>query len=561
MGYKIVIRSPNWIGDCIMALPAIDALKHRFPDSEIYIAAKQYLCDLYKNISDIRGTIPLPDGSGAGSVLEATRILRRHRFNLGVLFTNSFSSALLFKLAGIKKTIGYVKDLRGFLLDRKLPFPHNDKHHIHFYLDIVAALDEGQPMGEPGMYSNNLAITEGEREETRTALTAMGIGLAKTPTIIGISTSAAYGSAKAWLPERFSQLIQRLANNETSVWLLGSGKERDKIEEIVSAAGCNNVFNLAGRLSLRQSIAAMSLCNLFISNDSGLMHIASSLDLPLIALFGPTRSDKTGPLHDRATVIHYPETCQCAPCLHRECPLDHCCMKAITVDEVYNAATRFNFSREGREGKQRSTREGLDVGNGRDRSFSEGNKNKAIFLDRDGTIIEDRHYICDLSQSEVFPFAYEAVQRMNRMGYKVIGVTNQSAIARGICTVEQVETTHREIRETLAQQGAVIDAFYYCPYHEDGVVEEYRQANHPWRKPQPGMLVQAAEDFGIYLGQSYMIGDAASDIQAGINAGCKTVLVLTGKGKNTQKELEQKGIVPGFTCENILTALDFIESQ
>lgn len=545
MGFKIVVRSPNWIGDCIMALPAIRALKSRFPDSEIYITAKHYLCDLYKNIDEITGIIPIPENNGIGAIIKSARILRTYRFNLGVLFTNSFRSALLFKLAGIKKTIGYIKDCRTFLLNRKLPFPHNDKHHIHFYLDIAAALNEGQSMGPPETYSNKLILTGAERDEARTELISIGIEIDKT--IIGISPSAAYGSAKAWLPDRFAQLIQRLSNNETAIIMFGSGNEREMIEEIITAAGREGVYNLAGRFNLRRSIAAMSYCNLFISNDSGLMHIASSLDLPLAVLFGPTRSDKTGPLHNDAIVIHYPESCECWPCLYRECSLDHRCMKAITVDDVHNA------SRELLNRGAPSNKPTYRVPPG-------GERNKAVFLDRDGTIIEDRNYICHLSQSVIFPFAYEAIRGMNRMGYKVIGITNQSAIARGICTPEQVESTHNEIQAAMVRYGAVIEAFYYCPYHEAGVVEEFRKLNHPWRKPEPGMLLQAAEDFDIDLGRSYMIGDAVSDIQAGINAGCITVLVLTGKGRETQLYLEKNCIVPDFICQDILSALDCIES-
>ncbi|NIM17083.1 MAG: HAD-IIIA family hydrolase [Candidatus Aminicenantes bacterium] len=183
--------------------------------------------------------------------------------------------------------------------------------------------------------------------------------------------------------------------------------------------------------------------------------------------------------------------------------------------------------------------------------------NRAIFLDRDGTIIEERGYICHLSESEIFPFAFEAVRQMNQHHFKVIGITNQSAIARAICTQEQVETMHAEIREAFLQRQAVIETFYYCPYHADGVVEEFKK-NHPWRKPSPGMLLQAAVDYNIDLLESYMMGDDTIDIQAGKNAGCKTVLVLTGKGRQTREKLKQNRISPDLTAENILIAFNKI---
>jgi D-glycero-D-manno-heptose 1,7-bisphosphate phosphatase len=183
--------------------------------------------------------------------------------------------------------------------------------------------------------------------------------------------------------------------------------------------------------------------------------------------------------------------------------------------------------------------------------------NKAIFLDRDGTIIKEKGYICFLRQSEIFPFTAEAVRRMNENHFKVIGITNQSAVARGICTREQVETIHKEIINTLAKQGAVIHGFYYCPYHEQGVIPGYRKKSG-WRKPQPGMILQAAKDFNIDLSQSYMIGDHRVDIETGKNAGCRTVLVLTGKGRETREKLAGTNIQPDLITGNIFTAIEKI---
>lgn len=182
------------------------------------------------------------------------------------------------------------------------------------------------------------------------------------------------------------------------------------------------------------------------------------------------------------------------------------------------------------------------------------NMNKAIFFDRDGTIIEERGYISRLRQSEIFPFTAEAVRLMNENHFKAIVITNQSAIARGICTPEQVETIHREISETLAKQGAVIDRFYYCPFHTEGVIPAYKKKSE-CRKPLPGMIFQAAADFHIDLSQSYMVGDDLVDIETGKNAGCKTVLVLTGKGRQVFEQLPGRDIQPDIVSENILTVI------
>lgn len=183
--------------------------------------------------------------------------------------------------------------------------------------------------------------------------------------------------------------------------------------------------------------------------------------------------------------------------------------------------------------------------------------NKAIYLDRDGTLIEDRGYICDFSEVLIYPFAVEAVRLMNDNNYKVIIVTNQSAIARGICQEHQVREIHRQIKKYFSEHGAVIDDFYYCPYHVDGIIAPFDK-QHDWRKPAPGMVLQAAQDHKIDLTRSFFIGDNECDILAGRNAGCKSILVLTGKGKRVRHELEAKNIKPDLITPNILTAVEKI---
>lgn len=181
--------------------------------------------------------------------------------------------------------------------------------------------------------------------------------------------------------------------------------------------------------------------------------------------------------------------------------------------------------------------------------------NRAIFLDRDGTLIEERGYICSLEQSEIFPFTAEAVRLMKQKGFLVFGISNQSAVARGICTREEVENIHAEITTALAKEGAVIDKFYYCPYHPEGTVPEYRKRSD-LRKPEPGMILQAAKEFDLDLSLSYMIGDDLIDIEAGKNAGCRTVLVLTGKGREMTAKATAVGPLPNLVTENILTFIN-----
>jgi D-glycero-D-manno-heptose 1,7-bisphosphate phosphatase len=178
---------------------------------------------------------------------------------------------------------------------------------------------------------------------------------------------------------------------------------------------------------------------------------------------------------------------------------------------------------------------------------------QAVFLDRDGTLIRDRGYICDFSEVEFFPFAAAAVRALNRAGYLVIVASNQSAVARGICSEEQVVRLHRKLRAHFKKRGADISAFYYCPFLMDAKVDAYR-ADSPLRKPAPGMLLQAALDFGLDLGRCFMVGDKADDIEAGKRAGCRTLLVRTGMGRESEAGLAEGGVKPDGIVDDLAAA-------
>jgi D-glycero-D-manno-heptose 1,7-bisphosphate phosphatase len=183
----------------------------------------------------------------------------------------------------------------------------------------------------------------------------------------------------------------------------------------------------------------------------------------------------------------------------------------------------------------------------------------AVFLDRDGTLIQDRGYICDYSEVGFFPFAAAAVQAMNRAGYLVIVATNQSAVARGICSEEQIVHLHRQLLNRFKELGAEIAAFYHCPFLGTGKVAAYRRES-PWRKPEPGMLLQAARDFDLDLARCVMVGDKADDIEAGKRAGCLTILVRTGQGMENEARLAKGGSQPDFIADDLSAAARIIES-
>lgn len=337
---NITVRSPNWIGDCVMAIPAIRALKYYFSESMLYLVTKAHLQDIFKNIKEIDKLIPISDYNDIKSLISDAKKLRPFHFDVGILFPNSFRSALLFRMSKVKKLVGYKNELRGFLLHEKLEFPGNHDHHRFFYLDLIEYFVKKHANNKQlnrNMFSDDLPIDEQEKKSVESLLNDYGIELKKR--IIGISPSAAYGSSKEWLPERFEGLIERLveAFPASEVLLFGSEKEANRVSRI-RAKFQQNVHNLAGRLSLRESLTAISFCSLFISNDSGLMHIAASLRIPLIGIFGPTVPQKTAPSNPDARIFLHPV--DCSPCRHKACPTDHRCMKAVQVDEVFKEANK-----------------------------------------------------------------------------------------------------------------------------------------------------------------------------------------------------------------------------
>jgi D-glycero-D-manno-heptose 1,7-bisphosphate phosphatase len=185
---------------------------------------------------------------------------------------------------------------------------------------------------------------------------------------------------------------------------------------------------------------------------------------------------------------------------------------------------------------------------------------KAVFLDRDGTLIQDLGYICNFSQVGFFNFAAAAVRAMNAAGYLVIVISNQSAVARGICSEKEIELLHRQLQNYFKKDGANIAAFYYCPFLADGVISRFRQ-DSPLRKPAPGMLLQAAIDFKLDLPSCFMIGDKTDDILAGKASGCRTMLVRTGQGLNSEISFQNTEPRPDYIVNDLLAASAIISAQ
>jgi heptosyltransferase-2 len=329
---KILVRATNWVGDAVMSLPALRALRDRFPHSEISILAKPWVADLYRREPFCNHLIPYT-ASSLASKWTAARDLRGFRFDTAILLQNAFEAAAIAFVARIPQRIGYARDARSRLLTQAIPVPlpgEIPRHERFYYLELLrrAGILEKMP-------ANDLIRLDGAtlaRADGVEKFRKFGLG----DVVIGISPGAAYGSAKRWLPDRFADAANHIAKQlGASVAIFGSQSERDLCAS-VAASITAPVKNFAGETTLAEFIDLAAACRVYLSNDSGAMHIASALGVPTVAIFGATDETTTGPTGPLARVVREPV--ECSPCLLRECPIDHRCMTRVETLRVANTA-------------------------------------------------------------------------------------------------------------------------------------------------------------------------------------------------------------------------------
>lgn len=485
---KILIRSVNWIGDAVLTIPAIKAIRNAFPEAHISLLTKPWTAEIFSGNPDIDEII-LYDKTfkGITGKFRLAKILRSSCFDTAILLQNAFDAAFLTWLARIPERIGYKRDCRGFLLTKGIPVPVEipGQHQVNYYLNIVRAIQENIEETPPYIH-----LTDNERQWAR-ELIASKLHDPHLP-LIGINPGAAYGSAKRWPPGNFAELIMKIINDLNGrVIIFGSQAEVEIANEIINEINVlkikkriefgSRIMVMSGKTSLRELAALISECDAFITNDSGPMHIASALHVPTAAIFGSTDPAATGPFGKSHKVIT--TNLPCSPCLKRKCPEKHlACMTEITPDMVFG-----------------SLNEILPM-------------QRAVFLDKDGTIIEDKNYLNSFDNLVILPLAKKNLQQLKTAGFKLIGITNQSGIGRGIVDEQFVIESNELLQKKLG-----IDDFYYCPHHPDDKCS--------CRKPEHLMMLEARLDHGIDLKRSYVIGDKESDVLLGKNTGATGVLL------------------------------------
>jgi heptosyltransferase II len=334
---RIVIRAPTWVGDAVMSLPALHELRRIFPEAHITVAAPPGTADIFVD-SDSVNEIIVQSRGGLLSQFSQAGEWRKRRFELAVIFQNSFGSAAIASRGRVPIRIGYATDRRGFLLTHPLPVPEwkDQRHESFYYLNLIAELErllldtstanEVEPQFA-------LPVSEERKEKAQQLLAENAADLTKP--IALLCPGSINSRAKRWPPERYAALADRLAQAGMTVALIGSPGELSVSEEVTAHAQSSPLV-LTGKTTVAEAVALISIAEVLITNDTGPAHIGAALKTRTIVIFGPTNPLTTYPMSSNAEIIRHPP--DCAPCMLRDCPIDHRCMTAISPEEVLERA-------------------------------------------------------------------------------------------------------------------------------------------------------------------------------------------------------------------------------
>ncbi len=326
---KILIRATNWIGDAIMTTPAVRTIRQNFPKAEISILVHPWVADVFSASPYIDRIIPYQKRSvhsGLSGMRRLSRELRRQNFDLAILLQNAFEAALIVKLAGIPLRLGYSRDCRGILLSHAIGLKKQRKkiHQVHYYQRLLT--DAGLKLGPDELF---LQVSQADRDSAARFLNS------QEGPLIGLNPGAAYGPAKRWPAEKYADLAHMVEQKyQARVMVFGTNDDRQAAAVI--ARRCKEIIDLTGRTTLAEAMALIDQCQVFVTNDSGLMHVAAALKTPLAAIFGSTNPVTTGPFSENNIILRQP--LPCSPCMETHCRQNNfACMENIGVEDVLTA--------------------------------------------------------------------------------------------------------------------------------------------------------------------------------------------------------------------------------
>ena len=338
---KILIRATNWVGDAIMALPALRVVRSKFPDAHISILARPYVADIYRGqgISDeLIAYDPIGEHRGWRGRERLICGLRSRQFEVALLLQNAFEAAWLAWRARIPQRFGYARDARSLLLTKAIAVPQIGEippHESYYYLELLrrAGWLDSLPQVE------HICLQVSETARRQGAETLINVGARPHALRIAIGAGASYGSAKCWPPGRLAAWTnQFLAQYDADIILFGAAGEA-LVSNAIIASMHRKPIDLTGKTAIADLPALLSQCHLFLGNDSGAMHVAAAVGLPVVAIFGPTDPSGTAPLTPRRSIVQ--DKPYCSPCFLRRCPTDHRCMKRVTPEMVESAVNHW----------------------------------------------------------------------------------------------------------------------------------------------------------------------------------------------------------------------------
>jgi len=338
---RILVRGTNWIGDAVMSVPALKLLRASLPEARISLLTGSWARDVFDGVDFVDEIITLDaDHKSIRGLFRQSSSLRERRFDATILFTNSFNSAILAHLSGIPSRIGFASGGRGILLTDSIKVPtwKSSRHESLLYVELVKEFiaSIGAELSDGDFSEPRLEASQENLDVARKKLRDNGVSSEKPLVILGVGSQNS--RAKRWPSAGFAELSDMLATElEASVLILGSAAERSVAEEVVTISETKPLI-FAGDTDLSEAIGLISLADLYIGNDMGLTHLAPALGTETIAIFGPTNDIATRPLSNKAHVIR--KNVECAPCMLRDCPIDHRCMTQIMASEVLSLAKK-----------------------------------------------------------------------------------------------------------------------------------------------------------------------------------------------------------------------------
>lgn len=513
---RLLIRLPNWIGDAVMAAPAVQALARARPDWEWVLAGGPRSLPLFLGLDEPFRHLSQLESRHSRPAAFARAALRARgaRLDAALLLPPSFSAAHLAAWAAIPVRYGWPTDRRRALLTHTAGEPVRTRPLRDQYLELAEGfLDLLDPDAAPHRLPRDgcrLPLTVEEIDWASRWWSGRGWDPEET---IALAPGATFGLTKRWPEDRFLALAESLVAEGRRVLWIGGADERDLCTRLAASAAAGAAANtarsaeprsvsVAAAHTIRETLALLSRVRGAVTNDSGALHLAQAAGCPVVGIFGSTSPLWTGPGGESGEVVY--DGIACSPCFDSTCPTHIECLTGIGVPRVQAALVRL-LERTARRVRRR-----------------------AVFLDRDGTVCELVPYLSRPEQVALAPGAADGMRRLQEAGFALVVVTNQSAIARGWLDPVGLHRVHLRLREILLAEGIHLDAVESCPHHPEFT------GPCLCRKPEPGMLLRAALRCDLDLARSFALGDSPSDLEAGARAGAHPLLVRSGYGRETE---------------------------